>query len=173
MDMQDWFLLDTLDSEETPEFGEVLEDGQSQAEHQDPVAPSYLPQLKAGRVNSWDPRLIIDLNLALDPVPEILERYGLTDIDLDLLMSNPVFRKDLAVMSREMRENGVSFQRKAATQAEAYLETLDSIVTAPTTPANVRLDGIKSVVKWGNLESKETKDNNAANGAVINVQINF
>ena len=172
-DMQDWYLLDTLDSEAAPEFGEVLKDGRSQEEDQEPVDTSYLPQLKAGRVNSWDPRLIIDLNLALDPVPEILERYGLTGADLESMMGNPAFRKDLAVMAREIREDGVSFKRKAATQAEAYLEVLDAIVVSPVTPAGVRHDCIKSVVKWGELEPKESKDTNGTNGAVINVQINF
>ncbi len=169
-DLQDWFLLDDLEPGETP--GQVEVDAVTVADEGSlQTTTQYLntPQ----KINAWDPRLIIDLNLGLDPLEDILTRYDLTPAQLETLNDNPVFRKDLNITAREMREGGISFSRKAATQAESYLEVLDEIVTNPLTPASTRLAGINNVVKWGNLEPKDVKDTGAAGGATVNVQINF
>lgn len=166
-DLQDWFLLDTLAPGETP--GQVeLPEGTELLLDNNVEYPGTTQ-----KVNAWDPRLIIDLNLGLDPLEDILLRYGLTPAQLETLNNNPVFRKDLNITAREMREGGVSFARKAATQAESYLEVLDEIVTDARVPASTRLAGIKDVVKWGGLEPKDEKEKGAGSGAPINIQINF
>lgn len=136
------------------------------------IHTSHLPShLIRGAANRWDPRLILDLALAIEPLEEILPRYELSIDEFDLLAKTPVFRKELALMIREVREEGLSFSRKAQFQAESYLEVLDSMVYSELTPANIRLEAIRSTVKWGNLEKSDKEDGIA--GGTINVQINF
>lgn len=169
-DLQDWFLLDTLMPEILP--AESFQDD-DHPDYEEQQLTTTRPLNSAQQVNAWDPRLIIDLNLGLDPIAEILTRYGLTAEQLEALNNNALFRKDLNITAREMREGGITFTKKSAVQAEAYLEVLDNIVTDPRTPASTRLAGIKDVVRWGNLEPKESKQEGGAGGAQINVQINF
>lgn len=174
-DLQDWFLLEELEPGEIPGHVELPEGTvllpAEDVENTQELAT--VPYDGTKKVNPWDPRLIIDLNLGLDPLADILIRYSLTPAQLETLNNNPVFRKDLNITAREMREGGVSFARKAATQAESYLEVLDEIVNDARVPASTRLAGIKDVVKWGGLEPKDEKDKSNANGTQVNVQINF
>lgn len=123
--------------------------------------------------NHWDPRLVIDLALEMEEPAALLERYSLTEDAFLALMSNPVFRHEVASAGRELREKGLSFQRKAAVQAETYLGTLDDIVHDTSTPASTRLACIQSVVRWGKLEPEKDKDGSGSGGHNINVQINF
>ena len=128
---------------------------------------------EAASPNKWDPRLVIDIALELAEPKELLDRYGLDFEDLAALMRNPVFRHEVASAGRELREKGLTFQRKAAAQAETYLSVLDSIVTGTETPASTKLAAIQSVVKWGHLEPKEVKNDGGGSGPTVNVQINF
>lgn len=125
-----------------------------------------------GKTNQWDPRLILDLAFAIDPLEEVLPRYGLSTREFDRLSKVPAFRKELALTLRDIRENGLTFTKKAKVQAESYLEVLDEIVHDNETPASVRLEAIRSTVKWGNLEPRDDKKDDT-NATTVNVQINF
>jgi len=124
--------------------------------------------------NPWPPQLTLDLALGMESLEDILASHGLSQAHYDRLITVPSFRRELAVAMREMRENGVSFSRKAAAQAESYLFNVDDIVHDMDVPASTRLAAIQSVVKWGRLEPKDEKgDNNGNNGTTVNLQINF
>jgi hypothetical protein len=135
--------------------------------------PQWLPAEHVPNVNPWDPRLVLDLALAIEDTEPILERYDLQQEDYDALMRTPSFRRDLALTMREVRENGLSFRHKARVQAESYLEVLDQLVYSPATPASTRLDGIKQAVTWGDLSPKEGKGGDVQNAQQINISINF
>jgi hypothetical protein len=122
--------------------------------------------------NRWDPRLILDLAVAIDPLEDILQRYSLSQDEFDLLAKTQAFRRELAGTIRDARENGITFASKAKFQAESYLEVLDQIVHDATTPASTRLEAIRSTVRWGGLEPKEQKED-ATTATQVNVQINF
>ncbi len=122
--------------------------------------------------NQWDPRFILDLAVGVDDLPEILLRYGLTLQEYELLSQTSAFRRDLALTIRDVRENGASFSLKAKTQAEDYLKVLDSMVYADDTPAGVRLEAIRSTVKWGKLETDKNTDQGNQNNQ-ININISF
>jgi hypothetical protein len=122
--------------------------------------------------NPWDPRLVMDLTLAIDSHEEILERYGLTDAQYNRLMEVPSFRRDLAVALRDNRENGVSYAAKARVQAESYLVHVDELVNDQTVAASTRLDAVKWITKMGRLEPKEEKSSENS-GVQVNLQINF
>jgi len=135
--------------------------------------PQWVPAEHPPNVNPWDPRLILDLALAIEDTTPILERYSLSEDDYSSLMRTPSFRRDLALTMREVRENGLSFKHKARVQAESYLEVLDQLVYSPATPASTRLDGIKQAVTWGDLSPKEGKGGDVQNAQQINISINF
>jgi len=137
------------------------------------VDKTWLPAPGAPNVNPWDPRLILDLALAIEDTEPILERYDLSESEYQALMRTPSFRRDLALTMREVRENGLSFKHKARVQAESYLEVLDQLVYSPATPASTRLDGIKQAVTWGDLSPKEGKGGDVQQQQSINIQINF
>lgn len=120
----------------------------------------------------WDPRLVLDLALGIEALEDILPRYALTLEEYGALVDSPLFRRELALAERDLRENGLPFRAKARIQAEAYLEVLDELVYDASTPSTTRLEAIRSVVKWGNLEPKEEKEE-GANAPAVNIQINF
>ncbi len=122
--------------------------------------------------NKWDPRLILDLAIGIDGLEDILLRYDLSEDEFNILSGTQSFRRELALTIRDVRENGVPFAQKAKVQAESYLMVLDELIHSPTTPANVRLEAIRSTVKWGKLEPKEAKDD-GMNATQINVNISF
>jgi hypothetical protein len=123
-------------------------------------------------VNLWDPRLILDLAIGIDEITTILPRYDLTEAEFNLLSETPVFRRELAMAMREARENGLPFANKAKFQAESYLEVLDELVYSAETPASVRLEAIRSTVKWARLE-QPTGAEAQGNAPQINVSISF
>jgi hypothetical protein len=126
----------------------------------------------ARRTAPWDPRLLFDLAIGVDSLPEILARFGLTEEDYARLSEMPLFRRDLAMAIREVRAEGVSFAARAKVQAEEYLEVLDSLVYDQSAPASTRLDAIKSAVLWGRLLPKENKsDTTNATQVIVNISL--
>jgi len=122
--------------------------------------------------NLYDPRMILDLAIGLEDLTVILPRYNLSEAEFNILSETPVFRRELAMAMREARENGLPFANKAKFQAESYLEVLDELVYSAETPASVRLEAIRSTVKWARLEVEKGTEG-TGNAPQINVQINF
>ncbi len=122
--------------------------------------------------NSWDPRLVLDLAVGVDALDEILLRYRMTREEFEFLASTRVFRRELALTIKDVKENGISFARKAAVQAEGYLAEIDGLVYDKTTPASTRLEAIRSTVRWGRLEAPKDSVEDG-NKTQVNVQINF
>lgn len=123
-------------------------------------------------LSPWPPRLPFDLALGIDGIDILSQRYDLTRSEIEAFSLVPSFRMEVDKHLREIRENGVSFKEKAKVQAEEYLMKLHDIVVDPDAPASVRLDGIKSVVKWAGYEPKETKEGQAQQPQ-FNIQINL
>ena len=136
-----------------------------------------IPPTPFAPTQKWDPRLILDLAIAIDPLEEILSRHDLSYGEYKHLMGHPVFRRELAFSMRDVRENGLTFKAKARVQAESYLIIADEIVQDPRLPAAVRLSAIRDVVRWAQLEPKDEKTTSGAveggKVATVNVQINF
>lgn len=131
------------------------------------LAPLVVPN----QVSPWPPKMTFDL--ALGDSPEtVCERYQITPEQYDRYIYHPAFRREVSEHQREIRENGVTFKEKAKVQAEMYLQDLDDLVTDTRVSPAVRLDAIKSVVKWAGFEP--TKDaNQTTNVPQFNIQINL
>lgn len=166
MPMNDEFLIDIS---EFPEAGHTfaLEGG---SDSSSPLPPSMLAP---DSINKWDPRLVLDLAIAVDSLDTILDRYTLTAEQYEALTRNMVFRRELAATMRDIRENGASFRMKAKIQAESYLPVIDDLIWDTDIAASTRLSAIQSVVRWGDLEPKDKKEKEQPAPPSINVQINF
>ena len=73
------------------------------------LVPSQPPSfaISALSPNKWDPRLLLDLVIAVDHLDDILERYGLSNEEYSILSANVVFRRELASIKSDVREHGV------------------------------------------------------------------
>lgn len=159
--MNEDFLIDMVDSGEPGLLPAQAGGGAS------PTSPLALSP------NKWDPRLLLDLVIAVDTLEVILDRYGLSREEYNILSSNLVFRRELAATMRDIRENGASFRAKARIQAESYLPVVDEMVWDIDIAPSTKLDAIKSIVRWGDLEPKDKKEQVQQTAPQINVQILF
>jgi hypothetical protein len=122
--------------------------------------------------NPWPPRLVLDLALGLDDVETILTRHDIPVHTYNQLLQLPLFRRELVVAQKELQENGVSFKRKAALQAEMYLEDMDQVMKDDKTPPSVKKDIFIHMAKLGELEP-EKKGDGTNSGPAFNIQINL
>ncbi len=129
-----------------------------------PAAEGYRP--------AWHPKMVLELALGVEEPDDVLARYGVNEAEWRAIEPNPAFRRELAEMSRQVQEEGLSFKAKARIQAESYLMDLDAMVADRETPPSVRLEAIKSAVRWGELEPKKEKDGDGT-GTTFAIQINF
>ena len=162
--MNDDYLIDDIFLDEPPHT--LL---QPEGSEPDPLLPSLSPQT----TNPWDPRLLLDLAIAVEPLAHILPRYGLDEHAYSLLLDNQLFRKELAMMMRDVQENGATFKAKSRIQAEGYLPVIDELIYSQETPSSIRLQAIQSVVKWGDLEPRPSTQKDDGPVQNLNIQINF
>lgn len=132
------------------------------------IAPVYAPQVVA----PWTAALAFDVALGLDTIETLLERHGITPQDWEHIAGNHLFNRQVAEQAREMGETGVSFRGKARVQAEMYLVDLDKMIASPGTDQKVKLEAIRSVVKWAGLEPRPDKEE-ANKMPQVNIQINM
>jgi hypothetical protein len=122
---------------------------------------------------TWPASLVVDVALAIDDLDSILERYGMSHTQWDFLSDNPAFKIELSRVRKEITENGLSFKRKAATQAEMYLTNMDALMCNPDVAPSVKHSIFTSLVKYGELEPKKESADSAAGGMAFNIQINM
>ena len=164
--MNDDYLIDDTLLDEPPHH--LLQEG-SEPDQLLPSTYRTSPQT----TNPWDPRLLLDLAISVEPLAHILPRYGLDEHAYALLLDNQLFRKELAMMMRDVQENGATFKAKSRIQAEGYLPVIDELIYSQETPSSIRLQAIQSVVKWGDLEPRPSAQASEGPASTITVQINF
>jgi len=110
----------------------------------------------------WPARLPFDLALGVDGIEDLEERYELTSEQIVYLLTLPEFQRQVRSHKDDIVTNGISFKQKAKLQAETYLTVVDQIVASASNSAAVRLDAIKSVVRWAGLEPKPDSTSNSS-----------
>jgi len=159
-----------MDTAINTDFGVGEDYTQDPAAFQDSLP---VPQfLGADRANPWPPHLILDLALGMNEPIEVAEAHNLSPEALARLYENPTFRKELAQVSREVRENGVSFSTRAAALAEDGLTTMYHVLHNPETPASTRLAIFDALAKYGKLTPEKAKED-TTNATQINVNISL
>ena len=120
---------------------------------------------------SWPATLPFEVALGVHSLDEILTSHGLDTDDWEILTRNTSFRKELIAAQKEVAETGLSFQRKAAIQAEMYLSDIDALMCGSETAPSIKLEIFKTLAKYGNLEPAPAKEQD--NASTFNIQINF
>lgn len=139
-----------------------------------PVAPSSrgAPQALSPMQQSWPPRLPFELALGLDTEEDVLDRHMITPAQWAALKANPLFIREVVESKHALADKGVTFRSKAKVQAEEYLLQLDAMIHDATIDPKVKLEAIRSVVKWAGLEPKEEKEQGGAQNLVqVNINI--
>lgn len=125
-------------------------------------------------VSAWPATLAVDVALGIDSMDTIFDRYGLQPYEWDIIANTPAFKAELVATVRELRESGLSFKRKAAAQAETYLEDMEDLMSDATVPPSVKVDIFKTLARLGELEPKEAAGGpGGAGGVQFNLQINL
>lgn len=126
----------------------------------------------ATKHTQWPALLPFEIALGIEDMPTILARHGLDWQEWEIIQNNSSFRKELVAAHKEVAESGMSFRRKAAIQAEMYLQELDAVMFAVDTAPSTKLEIFKTLVKCGDLEPVH-KGESATAGNAFNIQINF
>ena len=134
---------------------------------EEPKTPAPVPVVET--LAPWPAKLPFDVAFG-DPNEVLSERYKIPLEDIEQFFLNPVFRREVADYATVIREEGVTFQAKAKLQAEMYLEETHKIIVDDKVAPSVKLDAIKSMVKWAGYEVKAEPQ--AATGPSISITIN-
>lgn len=97
--------------------------------------------------------LALDLVLEVGPLKEILDSYEISPENFRKILANHAFRTEYEKLKEEMQTEGWSFRKKAASQAELYLNLVYRMVSSDQTPAAVRSELIRHTVKWAGLDT--------------------
>lgn len=121
-------------------------------------------------LTKWTDRLAFDVALTLEgsgeSLNELMQRHHLSANDILVFNADPVFLKKVEHYRNEVRDKGLTFKLKARAQAEELLTTSWLLIHDPAVSPAVKADLIKSTVKWGGLEPKETAVSDGGNGGV-------
>lgn len=119
----------------------------------------------------WREALIVDLALGISH-DAILQEYNLQSHQLDAVLADPAFMAQVEALSVDLKKSGVTFEMKARIQADYMLDTVWGMVHDERTPANVRADLIKSMVRWAGHE-KQAGDQPNGGRSGFSISINL
>lgn len=115
--------------------------------------PTPEPSLAPALIGPWPAKLSFDVAFG-ESDDVIRAKYNLSEPALQSIYLNPTFRKEVSEKQAVLREEGITFKTKAKMQAEMYLENVHDIINSETAAPSVKLDAIKSIVKWAGYEPK-------------------
>jgi len=115
----------------------------------------------------WPPDFLLEIALGLEPTQDIMDRYGVTPLQLQQWYEHPVFKKELTELQKRISDEGLSFKLKSRVQAEQYLKEIHKVMMSNATPPATKLAVLQSLAKWAGFEPKESKE-----ATTVNVQVN-
>jgi hypothetical protein len=117
-------------------------------------------------------RLAIELALNMDDAEAIFRAYDYPPEQAALLVESPAFVLLLERVTKDLRENGVTFKAKIKALAEEWLPYAHDIVTDPLAPTSERGKLIQWAAKLAGHEPKE-KDEAKGAGSGLTLSITF
>jgi len=111
-------------------------------------------------------RLAIELALNMDDAEAIFRGYQYTPDEAAVLIESPAFVLLLERVTKDLRENGVTFKAKIKALAEEWLPYAHDIVTDPLAPTSERGKLIQWAAKLAGHEPKEIKDDSRTGGGL-------
>ena len=134
------------------------------------VVPIYAEVADPSLVG-WPATLPLEVALKSHDLGDVLEAYGITPERWQTLKVDPLFVADVQFYHDELKKDGMSFKLKARLQSEELLKTAWKMIHDAVTPAAVRADMLKFVVRVAGLDA--SKDGPASMGNVMGLQINI
>ena len=104
------------------------------------------------------------------PISELLAGLGIDEDWFVAVTKDPVFKKKVSKLKKQIEDDGVSFSMKAHISAEASLPTVHRIVNHPDTPPMAALKGMELLTRWASLDKTTTAE---AGGAGFSLNINL
>ena len=102
-------------------------------------------------------RLFIDLALEAAPVKDVCRLYGIAPEALEALRENDEFATKLLQAKQAVDDDGRSFRARCRTAVHLAIPKIIAVVNDPKAPHAARIEAFKSLVKYGQLEPKETQ----------------
>ena len=117
----------------------------------------------------YHPALILDIALESHDLHDLLQKYDLTESDLDRLYALPQFRRELLTTRAELTQTGSAFRAHARVLAEAHLVTMNDLMSDEATPTSQKVVIWQSLVKYASLEPVKADNALLQGGIVINI----
>jgi hypothetical protein len=117
-------------------------------------------------------RMVHEIALGSERANVVAARFGYDDLAYFALLQQPVFQRLLDAKRAELAQDGSYFRYKSAMLAEANLDFFAKLVHDPNTPANVRIELHKILMRGGRLDANPDEKGmtvNAGQGATINI----
>ncbi len=111
-------------------------------------------------------RLAVELALHMDDAADIFASYHYTPDQAAALCESPPFIALLERVTKEVRENGLSFKAKIKAVAEDLIPTAYALATDPECSSAVRADLIKWSAKMSGYEPATSKDDKVTGGGL-------
>jgi hypothetical protein len=163
--MLDLSVIDDFEVEYEPHCpARVLAEPTRQIAPVNPHDPSML---------GYPPTLIVEIALKTTPLPDVLDSYGISPGEWEIIREDPTFLTELARTMEMLKEEGAGFKMKARLQAEALLQTSWNTIHHALTPPAVKADLIKSTMKWSGYDVPPSAQQQVAAGAGFSISINF
>jgi hypothetical protein len=122
-----------------------------------------------GLTPAYHPQLILDIALESHDLHDLLQKYDLTEPDLDRLYALPQFKRELLNTRAELTQTGSSFRAHARVIAEEHLATMNELMNSPDVPVSQKVAIWQSMVRYASLEPAKAENALLAGG--INITI--
>ena len=130
-----------------------------------PTCFTYYMELTA----PYHPNLVLDIALESHDLHDLLQKYDLSESDLDRLYELPQFKRELLNTRAELTQTGSAFRAHARVLAEAHLTTMNDLMSDPDTPVSQKVTIWQSLVKYASLEPVKADNALLGGGLTINI----
>ena len=127
---------------------------------------------KLNNQTPWPAKLPFDLALGLESQDDLCLKHSVDPLDFDRWTYSEAFRRAVAVATREIKEQGITFKRLCSSIAEDFLPELDNALHSAHIAFGTKLDAFKTITKLAGLEVQSDKDKTGGSPQV-NIQINL
>lgn len=118
---------------------------------------SIMPKLSPVTMGSFAKELV----LAIEPLPDLLKSWELTNEEYETLRANPNFHKELLQATEEVRAMGpdAGFIMRAKILSEDFLEDIVCLMGDKNTPAETRVAIFKHITELARLQPPKNLPN--------------
>ncbi len=131
----------------------------------------HTPAKRAKTPLDLSEKCLVDLAIGADPTHVIAARYGMDELDIEVLLQNPAVTKRIEAIQAELTTKGEFFKLKSRMLAEDLLEKVYRDAR-DTDDAKTRLDAVKFLSMAGGVDKPaEQKQVGTGRQVVVNIDL--